>query len=165
MPMPREVVAVLGSAAAAAVIAAAVLGDGQPRPESHAPAPPPAGPVIGEDAHPGGATAAAEPAAARLIAQRFLAGYLRFLYGRGRARDIPHVSSTVRRGLARARVRVTPAQRDRRAEVVDLELVAQGRRELIATARVADGGVASYPLTFTMARRGGRWLVNSLGSD
>jgi hypothetical protein len=164
MPMPREVLALLAAAAAALAIAAAVRGDGQPRSASPTPAPP-TGPVIGGNGHPRPEAIEPEPPAARLIARRFLAGYLRFLYGRGRAGDVPHVSSTVRRGLARARVRVSPAQRKRRTEVVALELVAQGRRELIATARVVDGGVAAYPLTFTMGRRGGRWHISSLGSD
>jgi uncharacterized protein (DUF2342 family) len=99
------------------------------------------------------------------VALAFLRGYLPYLYGRGRADRVPHVSAAVRRGLARMRARRTPAQRRRIARVVELKLVAQRADVLIATALVADGGVAAYPLTFTLVRRGERWLVNSLGSD
>ena len=99
------------------------------------------------------------------MAREFLGGYLAYLYGRGRAARVPHVSATVRGGLARTRARETPAQRPRRPRTLELKLVVQRDGALIATALVADGGVAPHPLTFTLAHRGERWLVNSLGSD
>jgi hypothetical protein len=110
-------------------------------------------------------SARADIAAARELAHQFLRGYLPFLYGRSSPARVQHVSTTVRRGLARARARETLAQRRRRPRILELRLVAQRGDALIASALVADGGPAPYPLTFTLACRGGRWFVNSLGSD
>ena len=133
-------------------------GDGQqPQPEAPVPAPP--APVVG------GARAPTELGAARSVAAAFLSGYLPYLYGQRRAERVPQVSATVRKGLARARARETPTQRSRRPQLVDLRLVSQRPGAVIARAVIADGGPAPYPLTFTLIRRGGRWLVNSLGSD
>jgi len=37
---------------------------------------------------------------------------------------------------------------------------------VIAAARVADGGVAAYPVTFTLQQRtDGSWVVADLGND
>ncbi|HEX8052069.1 MAG TPA: hypothetical protein VF517_03690 [Thermoleophilaceae bacterium] len=116
---------------------------------------------------PQGAHAApdAQIARARHVADRFLAHYVPFLYGRGRAERIPNVSATVRRGLTRARARVSPASRMRRPRIAGLTLTPQARGTVIARAAIEDGGVASYPVTFTLVLRGGRWIVNALGSD
>ena len=160
--MRLEVVA--GVAVAATTAAIALAGGDEPSPRTPEAMAPASGPVIrgGRGAR---VTRTPDLSTARLVARRFLGGYLRFLYGRGSARAVPHASATVREGLARARARVTPAQHGRRPRVVDLELIAQDARVMIATAHVVDGGVATYPLTFSLALRGGRWLVNSLGSD
>ena len=113
----------------------------------------------------GGTQVPTELGAVRRVAAAFLRGYLPYLYGRRHAERVPHVTATVRKGLARARARETPAQRSRRPRLVDLRVVAQRPDAVIAKAVIADGGAAVYPLTFTLVRRGGRWLVNSLGSD
>jgi hypothetical protein len=102
---------------------------------------------------------------ARRVAHRFLTGYLAFLYGRARARDMQGVSASVRRGLARGRARRAPEQRRRRPRVEELVVIGQTSDAVVATARVEDGGVARYALTFTLARRAGGWIVTSLGSD
>jgi hypothetical protein len=160
---PREAALALGLVALLALLLVA-LGGGGSR-ERGVSAPPPSPPVV--QGPPRGAPAApdAQIAQARLVARRFLARYVPFLYGRGRAERIPHVSGTVRRGLTRARARETPVSRTRRPRIGGLSLTAQARRSLIARADVDDGGVTPYPLTFTLIRRGGRWIVNALGSD
>ena len=155
--MPRRSSAIALLAAISAALVACGGDKPQPRGATHFPAPP--APVVG------GAQFPTERGAARHVAAAFLRGYLPYLYGRRRAERVPHVSATVRNGLARARARETPVQRSRRPRVVDLRLVAQRPDAVIATATIADGGSAPYPLTFTLVRRGGRWLVNSLGSD
>lgn len=107
-----------------------------------------------------------ELAAARSVARRFLAGYLPYLYGHVPASQVTDVSATVARSLRRSTVQVTPAQRHRHPRLVGLTLIGQTPDSVIATARIADGGVTAYPLTFTLARtsRAG-WVVADLGND
>lgn len=126
--------------------------------------PAPAGPIVS-----GRPTAVTIPAAqlaiARQTGRRFLAVYLPYLYGRARVTDIPAVDGHVATALRSDRPRVTPAQRQRRPRLRDLTLAPQTRRSIQATARVSDGGIAPYALSFTLERRGGRWLVSDLASD
>lgn len=105
-------------------------------------------------------------AAARTVARRFLAGYLPYLYGRAPARRVTHVTVSVARSLRRSPVHVTPAQRRRHPRLVGLTLIGQTPDSVIATARIADGGVSAYPLSFTLQRtaRTG-WVVADLGND
>ncbi len=118
------------------------------------PPPPPAGP------------SPAQLARARVAARRFLADYLPYLYGRAPARHVTDVTASVAASLRRARVRVTPAQRRRHPRLVGLSLIGQTPSSVIATALVADGGVAAYPLTFTLQQRtDGSWVVADLGND
>lgn len=118
------------------------------------PPPPPAGP------------SAEELSRARVVARRFLHGYLPYLYGRVSARRVTNVTASVAASLHRSRVRVTPAQRRRHPRLVGLTLIGQTPSSVIATARVADGGVAAYPLTFTLQRTvRGSWVVADLGND
>lgn len=161
---PREVAVALGLIALLVLLLVALSRGGGSR-ERGVSAPPPSPPVV--QGPPRGAHAApdAQIAHARLIARRFLARYVPFLYGRGRAERIPHVSATVRKGLTRARARETPASRARRPRITGLALTPQARGTVIARAAVEDGGVAWYPVTFTLVLRGGRWIVNALGSD
>lgn len=107
----------------------------------------------------------AELALARATARAFLPGYLRFLYGRGRAEQIAGATASLRAGLRANRVRVTPAQRRRHPHVVSIALIAQSNDTAIATARIDDGGVAPYALTFTLERHAGRWAVSDLAND
>ncbi len=130
-------------------------------------APAPA-PVIGgtRPARPQPPVPAAELARARLAARRFLAGYLPYLYGRRPARAVKPVTASVAASLRRSHVRITPAQRRRHPRLAGLTLTGQTPASVIATARVADGGVAAYPLTFTLQRTAhGGWVVGDLGND
>jgi len=154
-------------------LAAGLLLPGQHRTGGSASSPPPLipapNPVIGTRTpppHPPAGPSAAELARARAAARRFLAGYLPYLYGRGPARRVTNVSSSVAASLRRSRARVTPAQRRRHPRLVALSLIGQTPTSVIATARVADGGVAAYPVTFTLQQRtDGSWVVADLGND
>jgi len=108
---------------------------------------------------------AAEAARARATARSFLSGYVLFLYGRGRAQQITAVTSSVRAGLRAHRSRVTPAQRHRRPRVLSLVVVGQTLDTAIATARIDDGGVTPYALTFTLEHHADRWVVSDLAND
>ena len=156
MRRPRSSAVALMAAISGAMGA---CGGDERQPHGQPSVPPPPAPVVG------GAAPDADVAGARRVADEFLRGYLPYLYGRGSPAGIRHVSAAVRTGLARTRARNAPAQRRRRPRVVEVRLVVQRTDALIATALVADGGVATYPLTFTLVHRGERWLVDSLGSD
>ena len=161
---PRDVALGLGAVALVALLLVALSGGDGGSGERDPSAPPPAPVVHGR---PAGSPSVpdAQMAQARLVARRFLARYVPFIYGRSRAERIPHVSAAVRKGLTRARARETPASRTRRPRVAGLTLTPQARGTLIARAAIDDGGVASYAVTFTLALRGGSWIVNALGSD
>jgi hypothetical protein len=105
------------------------------------------------------------PPAARRSARRFLAGYLRFIYGRAQAREIEAAAPALRRRLARSRLRVPPAARRRRPRVTGLEAERLPSGVVAATAEVVDGGVARYPAHLKLRRAGGRWAVVEAGSD
>jgi hypothetical protein len=159
LPLRSRAAVALCAAISAGLVA---CGGGGYRPPGTPPVPPAPAPIVGGGE---GGQATADVAGARRVARRFLTGYLAFLYGRGRAAEVRHVSASVRRGLARGRARKTLAQRRRRPRVEELAVIGQASDAVIATAQVDDGGVAPYTLTFTLVKRAGRWIVNSLGSD
>jgi hypothetical protein len=99
---------------------------------------------------------------ARRVAERFLAGYLPFAYGRGGALAINGLTSTLRRELLHKRAEVTPVERHRRPRVVSLQTTATTPTFVVATAVIDDGGVATYRLRFTLERPAGGWLVSGL---
>lgn len=165
---PRHVLTGLAVIAAVAlVIATTPRGTGQVparRGESAFRLAPPTPPVVGQARHREKSLRPAHLTHARATARAFLRGYLPFLYRHGGVRRIRHVSAAVRRGLARGRARATPAQRARRPRLVKLTVVAQARGVVAAAALIDDRGIAPYRLTFTLVRRGGRWIVSALGS-
>jgi hypothetical protein len=99
---------------------------------------------------------------ARRVGERFLAGYLRFAYGRGRALAVSGVTPALRRELLRQRARLTPVERWRRPRVVSLQTIVTSPTFAVARAVIGDGGVAAYPLLFTLEHGGGRWAVSSV---
>jgi hypothetical protein len=127
---------------------------------------PPPEPEATFAAPPGPAPHRARPLAQPLAAaRRFLGEYLPFLYGRGPARAVAAAASSLRDRLAASRLRVPPAASERHPRVVGLDgrRLASGR--VLVTARIADGGAATYPVSLTPARRSGRWLVVAVGAD
>jgi hypothetical protein len=95
-------------------------------------------------------------------AQQFLRSYLSFAYGRVRALVLTPVTPALRHQLVRERGRLTPAERRRDPRVVWLRVVRIMPDFVAATAAVTDGGIATYPLRFTLKRSAGRWSVSGL---
>jgi hypothetical protein len=99
---------------------------------------------------------------ARRVAERFLAGYLPFAYGRGSALAIRGTTQTLRRQLLSPRAQLTPVERRRRPRVVALQTIGTTPTFVVATAVIDDGGVATYRPRFTLSRAAGRWAVSSV---
>lgn len=99
---------------------------------------------------------------ARGAAKRFLVTYLRFAYGRASAAAVKAVTPELHTQLVRERAQMTPAERQRHPRVVSLQVVGIMPGFAAATAAVADGGIAAYPLRFTLQGRAGRWSVSSV---
>jgi hypothetical protein len=99
---------------------------------------------------------------ARRVAERFLAGYLPFVYGRGSALAIGGITPALRRQLLRQRAQVTPVERRRRPRVVSLQTIGTTPVFVVATAVIDDGGVVRYRLRFTLQDAAGRWVVSSV---
>lgn len=98
---------------------------------------------------------------ARRVAQRFLAGYLPFAYGRADLAAVNGITPTLR-SLLLGRAQLTPAERRRRPRVVSLQTTATTPTFVVATAVIDDGGVTTYHLRFTLEGRAGRWLVSGV---
>jgi hypothetical protein len=107
--------------------------------------------------------AQADLARARGAALRFLGNYLRFAYGRAPVRSVTPVSSPLRRQLLRGGASVTPAERRRHPRVVSLQAGAETGGLARATGLVADGGVTSYIVRFTLRRERSGWVVSAIG--
>lgn len=135
----------------------------QPSPPSTSAPPPEPQPAAGVEGT--AAPAAALPPEPRRVARRFLSGYLAFIYGRGPAGAIEGGDPGLVARLVRSRVRVPPAARRREPRVVELRAPRDDRQRLQVTALIDDGGVAQYPISLTLVRRGGRWLVTGMASD
>jgi hypothetical protein len=99
---------------------------------------------------------------ARRVGERFLAGYLRFAYGRGSALAVSGVTPALRRRLLGQRAQLTPVERRRGPRVVSLQTIGTTPTLVVARAVIDDGGVAAYPLRFTLVSGGGRWTVSSV---
>ncbi len=98
-------------------------------------------------------------------ARRFLVGFLSFLYGQGSPDAISAVAPALADRLNGSRRRVSPAALARHPTITQLEGRRLGSGRASVLARIEDGGVASYPIALTLARRGGRWLVVAEGMD
>jgi hypothetical protein len=96
------------------------------------------------------------------VAGRFLVTYLQFAYGRARAASVRAITPELRSRLIAGRARVTPAERRRHPRVVSLRVVGMTPGFALATGTVDDGGIAGYPLRFTLRERAGRWLVSTV---
>lgn len=86
------------------------------------------------------------------VARGFVAGYLRHLYGRGRASAIRHAIPGLRRRLAANAPRVSRGMRERGPAVQRLRATALGGRWLV-TATVVDDARVSYPVAVVVAEQ------------
>jgi hypothetical protein len=98
----------------------------------------------------------------RTTTRSFLAGYLRFVYGRASASSVPEVTPGFRRELMRERASVTPVERRRRPQVVGVEAFGRGSGVVLATTLIADGGIATYTLRITLRHGRFGWLVTGV---
>ncbi len=99
---------------------------------------------------------------AKLTAERFLAGYLGYVYGRTSARQIEDATPALIRSLQAHPPRVPPAARARRPRVLSLHLAAASAGEVAVSAVVNDGGLVDYSVGLVLASEGGRLLVTGL---
>jgi len=99
---------------------------------------------------------------ARAVAERFLASYLRFAYGRGSAPAVSGVTPVLSRQLAGQRAQPTPVERRRRPRVVSLQTLGTTPTFVVATAVIEDGGVTVYQLRFTPQHGPGGWAVSGV---
>ena len=162
----RAVVAVgalllLALAIAAPTLTAPREGDGHPR-RSAAPPRPSAAATQTSSRRLPPPVAATDLFRARQVAERFLAGYLPFAYGRSSATAVAGITPALRRQLLQQRVQVPSAERSRRPRVVSLQLVGTTPGFVVATAIIDDGGLTTYRLRFTVQRESGGWAVGSL---
>ena len=103
--------------------------------------------------------------AARRVGERFLNGYVAFLYGRGSAGALIGATRELRRELRRVRLRVPPARAARTARIVRWQSVDQSSTTVVVTAILDDGDLAAYPVTALVERRAGSWRVTRLADD
>jgi hypothetical protein len=175
-------------ALAVAVIAAGVAvlsllddaGPSQRRPEpTPAPSPvatasvtpgPAANPEPSPDAAPseeGVPEAQASPAQIRAVkhaARTFLAGYLAYSYGQGKARRIRGAAPDLRKQLAAQPPVVPPSERRREPKVRLIQTEGVSPQAATLQALVADGA-RSYSVSLGLQRRaGGRWVVTTVES-
>ena len=105
------------------------------------------------------------PVAARRVGERFLNGYVAFLYGRGSVDEIEGATRELGRVLRRARVRVPPARAARSPRILGLQSTEQSPATVVVTVIVDDGDLAAYPVTALVERRAGSWRVIRLADD
>ena len=166
-PRVRRVVVAVGALLAlGAVIAALTLTTPHGRHKRRAPGPRPTAvssphPSLSPPQLPPPVSTAAMRQA-RQVAERFLAGYLPFAYGRGSARAIRGIAPALRRELLRQRAQLTPVERHRRPRVMSLQTLGTTPAFVVATAVIDDGGVTPYRLRFTLQREADQWAVSSV---
>jgi hypothetical protein len=95
-------------------------------------------------------------------ARRFLAGYLRYSYGRGTARAIARAGARLRGRLSRERPRVPPAERRRRPRVLLVQSDGASPDAARLVALVADGR-RRYTVALGLERTAAGWRVTSVG--
>jgi hypothetical protein len=140
------VVLIVAAAAVLALFDDAGSAPDRPRPPAATPAP--TAEPISKPAEPP-PPSRVDVARAKRVARRFLAGYLRYAYGRGSAREIEGASDELRARLAAERPRVPAAQRRRRARILLLQsegttvtaLVSDGARRYTIPLELAGGRV------------------------
>lgn len=99
---------------------------------------------------------------AKQTAERFLAGYLGYVYGHTPVGQIEDATPALIRSLQAHPPRVPPAAQARRPRVLSLHLAAGSAGEVTVSAVVNDGGLIDYSVALVLASKGGRLLVTGL---
>lgn len=102
---------------------------------------------------------------AKQTAERFLAGYLGYVYGHTPAGQIEDATPALIRSLQAHPPRVPPAAQARRPRVLSLHLAAAAAGsagEVTVSAVVNDGGLIDYSVALVLVSEGGRLLVTGL---
>ena len=118
---------------------------------------------------PPGTPQANAPYAAPVNAERamrdFLGGYLRYLYGRGGAGSIDRAAAQLVRRLGANPPRVSPAQQERRPEIVEVRARRPQRDRVQLVATIDAGETSQYPVGALLVKRNGRWTVTEILND
>jgi hypothetical protein len=104
----------------------------------------------------------ADVASAKRAAERFLAGYLPYSYGRRTARRIPSASDELRHRLAARRPRVPARERHRQPHVVLVQSNGVGRVRAELVALVGDRA-RRYTVALELTRGPAGWKVTAVG--
>ncbi len=104
----------------------------------------------------------ATSAATKSTAERFLAGYLAYLYGRAPASTVQDATGAFVRILQHEPLRVPPGIRGLHPRVVGVNVSPQPPGRAIALALVSDAEVVHYPIRLTLTQTGSRWRVSGL---
>jgi hypothetical protein len=115
------------------------------------------------------AAAPSEPAGPSTVVTRagreFLADYLAFVHGQAPT-TFRHASAPLARRLAGYALRISPATRARRAQVLRVAVRRlSGQSRWLMTATIADGGVATYPLELVVVLRARGAVIVQVGED
>jgi hypothetical protein len=94
-------------------------------------------------------------------ARAFLARYLDYTYGRGRADRISHATPELRAELEAARPRVPVSERDRRPRLELLQSNSVSREHAQLSALVHDGQ-RRYTVRLELANTAAGWIVTDL---
>jgi hypothetical protein len=111
-----------------------------------------------------GASVVSTAAAAR-VAREFLHGYLGYVYGTDRARDVRGATPAFAQSLLASPPRVPPSMRARHPRVIALHIVKAPGGVLGVTAVVNDGGLVDYPIALLLVRHGQGLLVSGLAGS
>jgi hypothetical protein len=99
---------------------------------------------------------------AKRTAERFLAGYLGYVYGRTPAGQIEGATPALIRSLQAYTPRVPPAARARHPRVLSLHPAAGSAGEVAVSAVINDGELIDYSVGLVLASEGGRLLVTGV---
>lgn len=152
--VPPVLLAVLLAAAAAALVLTRPAGSATPGAGHHRSAP-------ADTQVPAGSAGAHAPGVAGTV-EGFLAGYLRYLYGRGPASSVQNATSAFTRSLETHEPRVPPGLRALHPRVLGLVAVPASAGEIAVTAIVTDGEIVRYRISLLLRSRGGAWRVSGL---
>ncbi len=99
---------------------------------------------------------------AKQTAERFLAGYLGYVYGHTPAGQIEDATPALIRSLHAHPPRVPPAAQARRPRVLSLHLAVASAGGVAVSAVVNDGELIDYSVGLVLASEGGRLLVTGV---